>query len=136
MGAATSSTSSLPAQRSLKAAVVAEQLRRLAGLDLDVTVEAVPGDEEGLRWRTRMQWAHTPDGQRGLRAHRSRRVVPVDDCLIATRRCPRTGARCHRDRDGAEHPFLVEADGFWQVHPGAPSTLVSTVLEMLAPQPG
>ena len=58
---------SLPAQRHLKAAVVAEQLRRLAGLDVDVTVEAVPGDEEGLRWRTRMQWAYTPEGQRGLR---------------------------------------------------------------------
>jgi len=36
----------LPAQRSLKAAVVRQQLRRLAGLDREVTVEALPGDEE------------------------------------------------------------------------------------------
>ena len=35
----------LPAQRSLKAAVVRQQLRRLAGLDREVTVEALPGDE-------------------------------------------------------------------------------------------
>jgi tRNA/tmRNA/rRNA uracil-C5-methylase (TrmA/RlmC/RlmD family) len=36
----------LPAQRSLKAAVVRQQLKRLAGLDREVTVEALPGDEE------------------------------------------------------------------------------------------
>ena len=126
----------LPAQRELKASVVAEQLRRLAGLDRDVVVEPVPGDEQGLRWRTRMQWAHTPDGRRGLRAHRSRRVVPVDDCLIATvdAREPVSGLAV--TEMVLEHSFLVEADGFWQVHPGAPTTLVRTVLEMLAPQPG
>lgn len=127
---------SLPAQRALKGAVVSEQLRRLAGLDLDVTVEPVPGDEQGLRWRTRMQWAHTPDGQRGLRAHRSRRVVPVDDCLIATvdAREPTPGLTL--TESVLDRHFLVEADGFWQVHPGAPSTLVSSVLTMLDPQPG
>ncbi|WP_107705968.1 class I SAM-dependent RNA methyltransferase [Nocardioides allogilvus] len=127
---------SLPAQRALKGAVVSEQLRRLAGLDLDVTVEPVPRDEQGLRWRTRMQWAHTPDGQRGLRAHRSRRVVPVDDCLIATvdAREPTPGLTL--TESVLDRHFLVEADGFWQVHPGAPSTLVSSVLTMLDPQPG
>ena len=36
----------LPAQRSLKAVVVRQQLRRMAGLDREVTVEALPGDEE------------------------------------------------------------------------------------------
>ena len=36
----------LPAQRSLKAAVIRQQLRRLAGLDREITVEALPGDEE------------------------------------------------------------------------------------------
>ncbi len=127
---------SLPAQRALKAAVVGEQLRRLAGVDLDILVEAVPGDEEGLRWRTRMQWARTPDGRRGLRAHRSRRVVPVDDCLIAlsSAREPKPGPVIVEPVLGLD--FAVEPDGFWQVHPGAPSALVSTVLSMLSPQPG
>ncbi len=32
--------------------------------------------------------------------------------------------------------FQVSADGFWQVHPGAPATLVETVLDYLDPQPG
>ena len=71
----------LPAQRALKAAVVAEQLHRLAGLTVEVTVEAV-GDD-GLDWRTRVQWAVTSDGEVGLRKHRSHDVVPVDDCRIA-----------------------------------------------------
>ena len=34
----------LPAQRTLKAAVITQQLRRLAGIDREVTVEPLPGD--------------------------------------------------------------------------------------------
>jgi tRNA/tmRNA/rRNA uracil-C5-methylase (TrmA/RlmC/RlmD family) len=76
----------LPAQRSLKATVIRQQLRRLAGLDREVTVEALPGDEEpgaGLGWRTRVQFAVRPDGVAGLRAHRSHQVVDIGECLIA-----------------------------------------------------
>ncbi|WP_107767326.1 class I SAM-dependent RNA methyltransferase [Nocardioides terrigena] len=132
----------VPAQRDLKAAVVREQLVRLGRLPADdplvagLVVEAVPGDEHGLRWRTRMQWARTEDGRRGLRAHRSRRVVPVDDCLIAhpDARTPEPGPPITETVEGRD--FSVEPDGFWQVHPGAPSVLVSTVLDVLDPQPG
>lgn len=70
--------------RELKARVVREQLRRLAGLDLPVTVEQVPGDEEGLRWRTRLELAVDDAGRAGLHPHRSHEVIPVEDCLIAT----------------------------------------------------
>jgi len=73
----------LPAQRALKAAVIAEQLRRLARLDREVTVEPMPGDETGLGWRTRVQFAVGADGTAGLRAHRSHEVVGIGDCLIA-----------------------------------------------------
>jgi tRNA/tmRNA/rRNA uracil-C5-methylase (TrmA/RlmC/RlmD family) len=73
----------LPAQRSLKAAVIRQQLRRLAGLDREITVEALPGDRGGLGWRTRVQFAVGRDGVAGLRAHRSHRVVDVGECLIA-----------------------------------------------------
>ena len=79
----------VPAQRALKAAVVAEQLQRLARLDVEVTVEAVPGDDDGLDWRTRVQWAVTRDGDPGLRKHRSHDVVEVDDCRIAHPGLPR-----------------------------------------------
>lgn len=74
-------------QRSLKATVVAEQMKRLAGLDVDVWTEPVDGPgvdvDRGLRWRTRVQWAVDASGRAGLRAHRSHEVVPVDDCRIA-----------------------------------------------------
>jgi len=76
------------AQRSLKAAVVRQQLRRLAGLDTEVTVEALPGDADaqpdaGLGWRTRVQFAVREDGVAGLRAHRSHEVIDIGRCLIA-----------------------------------------------------
>lgn len=77
--------------RRLKAAVVAEQLHRLAGLDVPVTVEAVPGDVDGLRWRTRVELAAAPSGRLGIRKHRSHDVVAIDDCLIAVDEVAATG---------------------------------------------
>lgn len=74
---------SVAAQRDLLGAVVADQLRRLAGVEVAVDVEAVPGAADGLGWRTRVRYRATPDGRLGLRKHRSHEVVPVDRCLIA-----------------------------------------------------
>ncbi len=130
----------LSAQRELKAAVVREQLLRLAGLEVPVEVEPVPGDEDGLRWRTRVRYAATADGRRGMRAYRSHAVVPVDDCLIA-RPDAREPSRVDlveqvSTASGRVRDFAVAADGFWQVHPGAPRALVEAVLDALDPQPG
>jgi tRNA/tmRNA/rRNA uracil-C5-methylase (TrmA/RlmC/RlmD family) len=73
---------SLPAQRALKAAVIRQQLRRIAGIDRDVAVEPVDGDADGLGWRTRVRFAVRRDGTAGLRQHRSHTVVPVQHCPI------------------------------------------------------
>jgi tRNA/tmRNA/rRNA uracil-C5-methylase (TrmA/RlmC/RlmD family) len=132
---------SLTRQRALKAEVVREQLSRLAGLAPPVVVEAVPGDQDGLRWRTRMRFAETPDGRPGLRSHRSSRVVPIGDCLIAKRsplvEATPAGPLVERvETAHGSYEFRHAADGFWQVHPGAPAVLVETVLAMLAPKPG
>src|SRR5687767_4140394 len=68
-------------QRRLKAAVVREQLTRLAGLpDVEVTVEELPGGP--LRWRSRARFAVDRSGSPGLRRHRSHDVVVLDDCPI------------------------------------------------------
>jgi tRNA/tmRNA/rRNA uracil-C5-methylase (TrmA/RlmC/RlmD family) len=68
-------------QRRLKAAVVREQLARLARLeDVDVTVEELPGGP--LRWRSRARFAVDRTGMPGLRRHRSHDVVVLDDCPI------------------------------------------------------
>jgi tRNA/tmRNA/rRNA uracil-C5-methylase (TrmA/RlmC/RlmD family) len=74
----------LPRQRALKADLVQEQLSRLAGLTLPVVVEAVPGDDEGLGWRTRVQFGVRADGAVGLHRHRSHDLELVDRCLIAS----------------------------------------------------
>ncbi|MGH3413908.1 MAG: class I SAM-dependent RNA methyltransferase [Marmoricola sp.] len=131
----------LDEQRRLKAAVVREQLQRLAGIDCAVEVEAVPvpgRPDDGLGWRTRMQYVTPPDdhnGAKGLRKHRSHEVVVVRRCLIAA-----PGAR-EPGPGTVEEPvlgrsFTVTSDGFWQVHPEAPRVLVETVLDQLRPQPG
>ena len=117
----------VPAQRALKTTVVREQLARLAGLTWDGEVEAVPGDRDGLHWRTRQRYVELPDGRRAMRKHRSHEVVTVDACLIE-------GVPSDHVVHGRR--FEVADDAFWQVHPGAPQVLVDTVLGMLSPQPG
>ena len=74
---------SLPAQRALKAAVVRQQLRRIAGIERDVSVEPMPGDETGLGWRTRVKFGVGQDGVAGLRRHRSHEIMEIGDCPIA-----------------------------------------------------
>lgn len=68
-------------QRELKARVVSEQLSRLAGIDRSVEVEALP--DGVLGWRSRVRLVAGRDGRAGLRAHRSHRVIPVDQCPIS-----------------------------------------------------
>lgn len=101
---------SLEEQRRLKTRVLHEALRHQGGvahvdgrpLEEAVEVVAAPGDVDGLRWRTRMDFVvghadlgwgepgladpadEAADGTVGLFAHRSARVVAVDDCRIAT----------------------------------------------------
>ena len=74
---------SLPAQRALKAAVISQQLARIGGIDREVSVQPLPGDDGGLRWRTRVTFAVGPDGTAGLRRHRSHEVLDVGECPIA-----------------------------------------------------
>lgn len=175
------------AQRRLKADVVREQFARVAKMpDLDVEVRPVPGDADGLRWRTRVEFAVDAEGRAGLRAHRSREVVRIDDCLIATDDVVGSGVldtqwedcasvdvidAAHPDEpvlvpvpagaegkgtDWTEAPkgptgglvgelvrqgdwegeYVVAARGFWQVHPGAASTFLSRVVDLLGAAPG
>jgi len=79
------------AQRRLKAEVVRQQLRRIAGLDREITVEPVPGDSGGLGWRTRIRLSVGPGGAAGLLKHRSHEVIEVGDCPLAHPLVPVTG---------------------------------------------
>ncbi|WP_308283370.1 class I SAM-dependent RNA methyltransferase [Pseudonocardia nigra] len=139
------------AQRELKADVLAEQLRRLAGVELRVPVEELPGG--ALGWRHRVRLAVDEDGHPGLRAHRSHDVLPIVDCPIAPadvlppvlerRFAPATEVEVVADADGAVHVgdaggIVQRAAGrewhlspgvFWQVHPALADALAAVVAE-------
>jgi len=69
------------AQRRFTAAVVAEQLRRLGGIERAVTVEELPGGSVGgTRWRSRIRLAVDVAGNPGFRRYRSNDVVPELTC--------------------------------------------------------
>jgi tRNA/tmRNA/rRNA uracil-C5-methylase (TrmA/RlmC/RlmD family) len=95
------------AQLELKAAVVREQLSRLAKLDREVVVEEV-GSPFG--WRTRVQFSVTEDGDLGFRKHRSHEVVPVEECAIAAAGVDEVGA-LERNWEGMEGVEVIAATG-------------------------
>ncbi|MGQ0775806.1 MAG: class I SAM-dependent RNA methyltransferase [Pseudonocardiales bacterium] len=109
-----------PVQRQLKAQVVAEALRRIAGLDVAVNVEQLPGG--ALGWRTRTRLVVDSAGRAGLRVHRSHTVRPLATCLLAV-----PGAvdevLSRRWRPGVELEVVVDGEGRLHVaelRPGRP----------------
>lgn len=148
-------------QRSLKQQVLAEQLRRLAGIDWAGHVESVP---PAVGWRTRVRYWQSGSGP-AMRKHHSHDLVPLPEsgCQIAAMPVrtdatvdPGTEVRLvHAGRstwtliDGevtsgrgvvTEHAagrtWRVAANGFWQVHPHAADTLARVVVEMTKPVAG
>jgi tRNA/tmRNA/rRNA uracil-C5-methylase (TrmA/RlmC/RlmD family) len=142
------------AQRRLKAEVLAEQLRRLAGVERAVEVEELPGG--ALGWRTRVRLAVGPDGRAGLRAHRAHDVIPIADCPLAPPGVlppaldahwpPGAEVQVEQDADGVVHvgsgtpgeavtrraggrEWRVPPGAFWQVHPALADTLGAVVAD-------
>ncbi|MFE4667314.1 class I SAM-dependent RNA methyltransferase [Streptomyces sp. NPDC056716] len=108
------------AQRRLKGEVLAEQLKRLAGLTpeeagWDGTVMPAEGDKlpagQVPRWRTRVQYAvDAESGRAGLRRHRSHEVEPVDHCMIAAEGVSELGVE-KRDWTGMASVEAIAATG-------------------------
>ena len=107
------------AQRRLKGEVIAEQLKRLAGLTpeeagWDGTVMPAEGDKlpagEVPAWRTRVQYAVDDSGRAGLRRHRSHEVEPVEHCMIAAPGVTELGIE-RRDWSGMESIEAIAATG-------------------------
>ncbi|MGW0249540.1 class I SAM-dependent RNA methyltransferase [Nocardia goodfellowii] len=100
------------AQRVLKATVVAEQLRRLAGVERDIVVEPIAGypADSTAGWRTRVRLAVDARGRAGVHRHRSTGV-------ITDLRCPQPvpgAVDGIGERDwtpGAELVIAVDGDG-------------------------
>ena len=80
----------LATQRKLKAEIIKEQFMRIGKIDLSLpgfnleVIEVEPSD--GLHWRTRMDFAVSPDGKIGFFGARSNEVVEISQCLIADER--------------------------------------------------
>ncbi len=149
-------------QRSLKAQVLIEALQRMAGLERDVAVEALPGPDDGTGWRTRVRLHVGQDGTVGPFAARSHRVIPVRSLPLATE-AVREAAPLRERISGAEtvdvlapssggarlivgnqtpsvirervadREFRVDDNGFWQVHEAAAATLSRAVQEAIDP---
>jgi tRNA/tmRNA/rRNA uracil-C5-methylase (TrmA/RlmC/RlmD family) len=138
--------------RELKAAVLAEQLHRLAGIERAVEVEELPGG--ALGWRHRVRLAVDEHGSPGLRAHRSHDVLPIADCpitpagalppVLERRFSPGSEVEVVIDADAVVHvggqgtlavqraagrEWLLSPGVFWQVHPALPDALAAVVAE-------
>lgn len=113
------------AQRGLKAAVVAEQLRRLAGIEREVQVEPITGagDETG-GWRTRVRLAVDAQGRAGVHRYRGTEV-------IADLRCPQPvagamdGIADRRWTPGADLVVALDGDGVRHIVELAPALAIS-----------
>lgn len=98
------------AQRALKAAVVAEQLRRIALIEREVAVEPLGPPDESGGWRTRVRLVVDTAGRAGVHAHRSAAVLP-------DLRCPQpvpgavAGLAGERFTPGADLVIAVDAEG-------------------------
>jgi tRNA/tmRNA/rRNA uracil-C5-methylase (TrmA/RlmC/RlmD family) len=107
------------AQRALKATVVAEQLRRLAGIERDVLVEPIGSGDAIGGWRTRVRLAVDADGRAGVHRYRSTDV-------IADLRCPQPvagaldGIAARQWTPGADLVIAVDGDGIRHVVELAP----------------
>lgn len=107
------------AQRALKASVVSEQLRRVAGWETEVVVEPIPGGEAEIAWRTRVRLVVDARGRAGVHRFRSTDIV-------ADLRCPQPvsgavdGLADRIWTPGADLVVAVDGDGLRHVVELAP----------------
>jgi tRNA/tmRNA/rRNA uracil-C5-methylase (TrmA/RlmC/RlmD family) len=98
---------SVPAQSHWKAAIVEEQLRRVAGITRSVAITPAPGSAKGSR--TRLRCGVDEEGRLGLRVARSHELVPLDECWIADERF--NEAFAHTWRGAKEVELRAIGDG-------------------------
>ncbi|MDR2929854.1 MAG: RsmD family RNA methyltransferase [Propionibacteriaceae bacterium] len=74
--------------REWKRRVIQAQLARMARLDVDLEVEAAPGDAEwnGLAWRTRVDFRVDDGGRLAMSAAKSHTLVAIDSMPLAHER--------------------------------------------------
>ncbi|HEY0186049.1 MAG TPA: methyltransferase domain-containing protein [Cellulomonas sp.] len=101
------------AQRAWKAAVLTEQLARLAKIDRAIAVQALPGDEErgGLGWRTRVELEADHDGRAAMRRFRSHDLVAIETMPLMSDALAELDLLGRRWRPGARIEAVAPAGG-------------------------
>ena len=69
------------AQNDWKVFLVQDHLQRIAGIEVELTIEPLP--EPALNSRTRLRCAVTESGQLALRVARSHDLVPISECAVS-----------------------------------------------------
>ena len=70
------------AQLNLKKIVIQDQFKRIA--KIEINPEIISEDSlKGLNWRTRLNLAISENKKLGLHAHKSNKIIEIDECLIA-----------------------------------------------------
>jgi tRNA/tmRNA/rRNA uracil-C5-methylase (TrmA/RlmC/RlmD family) len=144
-------------QRTLKAGILDEALSRMAGLEGNTRVEPLPGETNGLGYRTRVQLQIGSDGTAGIFGQRSHDLIPVTQLPLAVPAINDSGLAARKHIGAKKLSIAVDDDGnlqfstggkpqgapelrqraggrefrlrggFWQVHKGAANTLVDVV---------
>ncbi|WP_427915679.1 class I SAM-dependent RNA methyltransferase [Rhodococcus sp. KRD162] len=119
------SHASLEAGRAMKASVVAEQLRRVAGIEREVLVEELPGTGDGRGWRTRVRLAVDAGGRPGFHRYRS-------SSILTELGCPQMDSLAYeglsdtRWRAGSELQVVMDGSGERHVVEIAPAQVSDT----------
>ncbi|MBY4130580.1 class I SAM-dependent RNA methyltransferase [Rhodococcus fascians] len=119
------SHATIEAGRRLKASVVAEQLRRVAGLERDVRVEELPGTGDGSGWRTRVRLAVDSGGRPGYHRYRSSSIVN-ELCCPQMDSVAFDGLSEQQFLPGTELQVVLDGDGARHVVEIAPAQLSTT----------
>ncbi|MCZ4518391.1 TRAM domain-containing protein [Rhodococcus ruber] len=113
------------AGRRLKSFVVAEQLRRVAGVEREVRVEELPGTGDGTGWRTRVRLAVDSSGRPGYHRYRSSSIVNELSCPQMDS-AAFEGLSGQQWRPGAELQVVLDGAGTRHVVEVAPAQISTT----------
>ena len=155
-------------QRELKTEILRDSLERFGRLDPSLSIScevgAIPGEESGQHWRTRVVLNVDDRGQAGPYAEGTHRVIPVESLPLATpainelgaHRMEWSGHQKIRIVDNSQDPprlvidsqkpepitqwvgdipFRLTDQSFWQVHHSAATTLFDDVSRRIASLP-
>ena len=112
------------AQARFKARIIAEQFSRLAGVDIEVSVSRI---EPSVQYRNHMTYALSPRGTIGFYGSRSKRIIEIDQCLLASKAINSSGIYSQNFRgvnisaaQGSTGEVTISSD--WSVLQGPPRT--------------